>query len=114
MLKEEAARTNEQRETIQLEQNILVSEWKRLFKQAPEISPEWNELLEANASLWRLEDMVRGAERDGNFGPDFVFAARSIYKKNDHRALIKRAVNNRLGSPICDFKFHDNEAVVGS
>jgi len=78
----------------------------------PETSPEWGELLETNASLWQLEDSVRNAEREGNFGPGFISAARSIYLTNDRRARIKRMVNTRVGSSICDFKFHDDEAGV--
>jgi hypothetical protein len=60
----------------------------------------------------RLEDTVRNIERDGNFGPDFILVARSIYLTNDRRARIKKMVNNRVGSSICDFKFHDDEAGV--
>lgn len=111
-LKEAAARTAEQRSTIRLEQELLTTEWRRCLGNAPETSPEWGELLETNASLWQLEDKVREVEREGNFGPDFISAARSIYLTNDRRARIKRAVNTRVGSSICDFKFHDAEAGV--
>lgn len=107
-LKTAAARTPEQRSTIRLEQELLSAEWNRCMGHPPETAPEWGELLETNASLWQLEETVRNAERQGNFGPDFVSAARAIYSKNDRRARIKRAVNTRVGSSICDIKFHEN------
>lgn len=107
-LKAKAARTLEQHSTIRLEQELLTAEWHRCIGNTPEDSPEWSELLEANGCLWRLENIVRNAEREGNFGPDFVFAARSIYSTNDRRARIKRAVNSRVGSSIYDLKFHES------
>jgi len=108
-LKGVAARTAEQRSTIQLEQEILVTEWQRHMGNAPELSPEWGDLLEINTRLWQLEDAVRNAELDGCFGQDFIAAARSIYQTNDKRAHIKRMVNTRAGSSICDFKFHGDQ-----
>lgn len=108
-LKEAAARTVEQRSTIQLEQELLLTEWQRHMGNIPEMSPEWGDLLEINTRLWQLEDAVRNAELDGSFGPDFIAAARSIYQTNDKRAHIKRMVNTRVGSSICDFKFHDDQ-----
>jgi hypothetical protein len=107
-LKAQAAQTELQRSTIQLEQQLLSSEWVRRVKSPPHLAVEWEDLLSTNGQLWRLEDEVRAAERQANFGPAFIAAARSIYLTNDRRAQIKRAINERLGSAICDFKFHDD------
>ena len=46
----------------------------------------------------------RGAERQGDFGPTFVALARAVYKTNDERADIKRAINLALGSRLIEEK----------
>ena len=43
-----------------------------------------------NERIWDLEDAIRAFERRQDFGPDFVTAARSIYRANDERAALKR------------------------
>lgn len=56
------------------------------------------ELKGVNQRLWEVEDDLRRLEKKGDFGPTFVELARLVYKTNDRRALIKRAINERLGS----------------
>ena len=106
-LKYKAAQSERQRSTIDYERELLSTEWQYRFGDAPQVAVEWGELLATNAELWDLEDEVRIAERQENFGADFVAAARLIYRTNDKRARIKRRVNERLGSALCDFKFHE-------
>lgn len=62
------------------------------------------ELRMVNEALWTIEDEIRECERAGEFGPKFVELARSAYKHNDHRAAIKRRINDRLGSEIVEEK----------
>jgi tetratricopeptide (TPR) repeat protein len=62
------------------------------------------ELKSVNEALWTIEDEVRTCEREGDFGPKFVELARSVYKNNDHRAALKRQINERLGSRILEEK----------
>ncbi len=62
------------------------------------------ELRSVNQVLWDIEDEIRCCERDGEFGPKFVELARSVYKNNDHRAGLKRQINERLGSRIVEEK----------
>ena len=50
-----------------------------------------------------------GCERDGDFGPQFVELARSVYQTNDRRAAIKRRINERLGSQIVEEKSYRGE-----
>jgi hypothetical protein len=56
-------------------------------------------LKEINQALWDIEDALRACERAGDFGPRFVELARSVYRRNDERAAIKRRINALLGSP---------------
>jgi hypothetical protein len=108
-LKAKAARTEHQAATIALECDLLSKEWRRIFDDDPQSASEWAELLETNSRLWNLENDVRTADKRRNFDNDFIEAARAIFKTNDRRAMIKSAINNRLGSSICDFKFHEGD-----
>jgi len=61
-------------------------------------------LLAVNLRLWRIEDRIRQHERHNDFGPGFVALARAVYRENDERARIKRAVNRLLRSPLVEQK----------
>jgi Family of unknown function (DUF6165) len=62
------------------------------------------ELCSVNEAIWNVEDEIRHCERAGDFGPGFIELARSVYKNNDRRAALKRAINERLGSSIVEEK----------
>lgn len=62
------------------------------------------QLKQVNESLWKIEDDIRDCERQRDFGPQFVELARSVYKSNDHRAALKRQINDLLGSRIIEEK----------
>jgi hypothetical protein len=62
------------------------------------------ELMVVNAALWDIEEGKRDAERRGVFGEDFIALARSVYRENDRRAAIKRAINEIAGSDIVEEK----------
>lgn len=62
------------------------------------------ELEAVNAALWDIEEGKRAAERAQDFGPEFVELARAVYKENDRRAALKRAINEALGSDILEEK----------
>jgi hypothetical protein len=62
------------------------------------------ELRTVNERIWKVEDELRNCERVGDFGPAFVELARSVYKNNDHRAALKRTINERLRSRIVEEK----------
>ncbi len=94
----EAARSNVQRE---LEQ--LTACWPALAKGDEH---EMAELSRVNLALWEVEDRLRAAEAAGEFGPAFVADARSVYRLNDQRAALKRALNVRLGSDLVEEKLH--------
>ncbi len=57
-----------------------------------------------NESLWDIEDEIRDCERDGDFGQRFVELARSVYRTNDRRSEVKKAINIELGSAIVEEK----------
>ncbi len=62
------------------------------------------ELRVVNEALWDIEDDIRDCDRDGDFGPHFVELARAVYRTNDRRAELKRAINLQLGSRLVEEK----------
>ncbi len=62
------------------------------------------ELKTVNEALWEIEDDIRECDRDGDFGPRFVELARAVYRTNDRRAELKRAINLCLGSRLVEEK----------
>mgnify|MGYP001171976684 FL=1 len=66
-----------------------------------------NNLKEINLKLWHIEDEKRFAEKNNDFGGEFIELARNVYKFNDERAKIKLAINSTLGSNIKEIKSYE-------
>jgi hypothetical protein len=95
-LADPAARANAQREMTPL---------VAAAQTAPARVPEhFAALLAVNTRLWHIEDTIRTCEAAGDFGPVFVALARAVYRENDERSRIKRAINLRLGSALIEEK----------
>ena len=62
------------------------------------------ELSAVNRCLWDAEDEIRRKEASQSFDAGFIELARSIYRGNDDRSRIKRAINDMLGSGIIEEK----------
>ena len=63
-----------------------------------------NKLVEINAKLWKIEDDIRGCERNNKFDKIFIDLARSVYITNDKRSEIKNEINKKFGSTIVEVK----------
>jgi len=57
-----------------------------------------------NQKLWEIEDLIRIKELEKTFDNDFIDLARSVYKENDLRFLIKQEINTKYGSRIIEEK----------
>jgi hypothetical protein len=57
-----------------------------------------------NEQLWEVEDLLREHEAAKDFGDVFVSLARSVYRLNDERAAIKRAISVQLNSAFVEEK----------
>jgi hypothetical protein len=63
-----------------------------------------------NRDLWDVENFLREKEAAGDFGPAFVALARSVYKKNDERAALKREINRLLKSELVEEKSYTTDS----
>ena len=70
------------------------------------ISKYQDQLKDINLKLWDIEDGKRKAEKDNDFGPNFIKLSRNVYKYNDERAKIKLKINQILRSNIKEVKSH--------
>jgi hypothetical protein len=80
---------------------------------SPELAALAAQLKAVNEALWQVEDDLRACERRQDFGPRFVELARSVYRHNDRRAALKRAVNDLLGSRLVEEKSYAPYAAPG-
>ena len=61
-----------------------------------------------NSSLWKIEDQIRIKEGNNEFDEEFIKLARSVYIRNDKRALVKREINNKYNSDLIEEKYYKN------
>ena len=62
------------------------------------------ELKRVNAELWDVEDAIRDCEARGDFSASFIELARAVYRLNDERSRLKKAINLASGSRIIEEK----------
>ena len=62
------------------------------------------EIEKVNLKLWDIEDQIRDKEKEKKFDSKFIKLARSVYKLNDKRFLIKDKINKKFGSIIKEQK----------
>ena len=62
------------------------------------------ELKRVNAKLWDVEDAIRDCDARGDFGDSFVEIARAVYRLNDERSRLKKAINLASGSRLFEEK----------
>lgn len=89
---------------INKELDSLKQTFKQFIPDPSLIQKLIDKLKSINLKLWDIENGKRQAEKDQNFGKEFIELARSVYKSNDERAKIKLEINNTLGSNIKEVK----------
>ena len=80
----------------------------RLLEELPfsrkDVSDEVDELKAINEKLWVIEDELRDKESHRTFDDTFIQLARAVYKNNDRRFEVKKAINRKLGSDFIEEK----------
>jgi hypothetical protein len=72
------------------------------------------ELKQVNAKLWDIEDAIRECDARGDFGNAFVELARAVYRLNDERARLKKAISLASGSRLIEEKSYKSFQRAGS
>ncbi len=80
---------------------------KKFVPNQDSISKYINDLKNINLKLWDIEDGKRAAEKNKDFGENFIELARNVYKFNDERAKVKLIINKTLGSNIKEAKSYE-------
>ena len=89
---------------VRIEWETLDAVRRNVLPASAELDMLTLQLQTVNEELWQVEDDLRLCERESDFGSRFVELARSVYRLNDHRASLKRAVNELLNSRIIEEK----------
>jgi Flp pilus assembly protein TadD len=89
---------------VQVELGVLTAVRDESLEPSDQLNRLTAELKEANLALWDVEDEIRICEKAKDFGPKFVELARSVYRRNDRRAALKRQINDLLGSKLIEEK----------
>lgn len=92
------------RANVRVELETLAAARDAAIPASDEIARLTADLKAVNEALWQIEDDIRDCEAAGDFGAIFVALARSVYKTNDRRAALKRAINEALGSRLIEEK----------
>ena len=103
-IKSERVADPEKLRNIRRELTVLEAARDRAVSPSEELASLTAELRAVNEALWDIEDDIRRCEREKKFGQPFVKLARSVYRQNDHRAALKRKINDLLGSELKEEK----------
>jgi hypothetical protein len=106
-IKSERLTDNAKLGNVRKELNILAAIRDREFPQHRKLA-ELSSLLKAvNGTLWEVEDQIRHCERTKSFEARFIELARAVYITNDERSVLKRQINDLLGSELVEEKSYE-------
>jgi len=99
---------NDTEKLIDIEKELfsLNDTFRKLISDPSKIKTLMDKLKAINLKLWDIENGKRLAEKNNDFGKNFIKLARNVYKDNDERSKIKLSINNILGSNIKEVKSH--------
>jgi hypothetical protein len=89
------------------ELRILRGVFEKAIQPSKKLNQLFNSLRGLSAKGWDIEDKKRLCEKNGDFGPDFIKAARMAFKNNDERAAVWKKINLFLKSDIIQEKSYE-------
>jgi len=89
---------------INKELDALLQAWQQSPYAGADIREDLRSLRSVNEKLWEIENAIREKEAKGEFDDRFIELARSVYVTNDKRAVLKKGINQRLGSGYVEEK----------
>lgn len=107
-IKSERIRDAAKLQNVRQELEVLTRVLDELLPQSIAFQAATANLKRINEALWSVEDQIRDCERCQDFGTRFVDLARLVYKTNDHRAELKRLINEMTGSRLIEEKSYSN------
>lgn len=93
---------------VRNELELLNATWANHTASHTDIADERSRLLAVNEALWDIEDRIRLKEKVHAFDHEFIELARSVYVRNDERAVVKREINLKLGSQLVEEKSYQS------
>jgi hypothetical protein len=93
---------------VRTELDLLTETWSANPASGRDIAVERDGLKRVNEALWDIEDRIRLKEKARAFDAEFIELARSVYIRNDERAQVKRAINEKLGSTLVEEKSYQD------
>jgi hypothetical protein len=93
---------------VRVELDLLDETWRAAAAARIDIADERAALRAVNEALWDIEDHIRLKEKAKAFDAEFIELARSVYIRNDERAKVKRAINEKLGSTLVEEKSYQD------
>jgi Family of unknown function (DUF6165)/Tetratricopeptide repeat len=92
------------RDNVRRELDLLLAVRRESVAESAALQALVADLKRVNEQLWDAEDAIRLHESANEFGARFIELARTVYQANDHRAALKRQINELLRSPIVEEK----------
>lgn len=92
---------------VKRELKLLREVFNKSIKPTRKLNKLFKKLRQLNAKGWDIEDKKRLCERNGDFGPEFIEAARGAFKNNDERAAVWKEINLLLKSDIIQEKSYE-------
>ena len=93
---------------VRHELELLNATWRKAVGEDDTVRRIHAELKGINEELWEIEDDIRDKERDKAFDQRFIELARAVYITNDRRSVVKKELNQYLGSSIVEEKSYQD------
>jgi hypothetical protein len=97
-------------ENVRRELGLLQATWDESPLSGQDVGELKAGLKQVNETLWEIEDFIRVKEMERAFDEQFIELARSVYVNNDHRAALKRQLNEATGSTLVEEKDYPDYA----
>ena len=105
-IKQQKATDSQKLANINRELEELTTTWNQANTTGIDITDLENQLTRVNEDLWDIEDDIRTKEAAKAFDQEFIELARSVYKRNDLRAALKKEINILTGSTLVEEKLY--------
>ncbi|MBI2670090.1 MAG: hypothetical protein HYX20_03030 [Candidatus Yanofskybacteria bacterium] len=106
-VKSERIKDQEKLKNVKHELKTHLAVFNKRIQPSGELKRLFDKLRQLSAKGWDIEDKKRFCERNGDFGPEFIEAARAAFKNNDERAAVWREINLLLKSDIVQEKSYE-------